>query len=189
MDIGQIILRFFVPLLEFLAPFMPGETFSKFFFEMEIGQQAFLAAMFVTLVSGFLGVFLLTRNLALIGDGLAHVSFGGVALAIVFSSTTPLYYALVLSIISAIIIYELQVREILSGDASIGIFLTGMLALGLVSLRIWGGGIQNDIEGYLFGNILLVDKESFNIICIISIVSIMFLIPVSYTHLTLPTKA
>ena len=176
MDIGQIILKFFVPLLEFLAPFMPGETFSKFFFEMEIGQQAFLAAMFVTLVSGFLGVFLLTRNLALIGDGLAHVSFGGVALAIVFSSTTPLYYALFLSIISAIIIYELQVREILSGDASIGIFLTGMLALGLVSLRIWGGGIQNDIEGYLFGNILLVDKESFNIICIISIVSMIFLI-------------
>ena len=32
MDIGQIILKFFVPLLEFLAPFMPGETFSKFFF-------------------------------------------------------------------------------------------------------------------------------------------------------------
>ena len=64
MDIGQIILKLFVPLLEFLAPFMPGETFSKFFFEMEIGQQAFLAAMFVTLVSGFLGVFLLTRNLA-----------------------------------------------------------------------------------------------------------------------------
>ena len=113
MDIGQIILKFFVPLLEFLAPFMTGETFSKFFFEMEIGQQAFLAAMFVTLVSGFLGVFLLTRNLALIGDGLAHVSFGGVALAIVFSSTTPLYYALVLSILSAIIIYELQVREIM----------------------------------------------------------------------------
>ena len=88
MDIGQIILKFFVPLLEFLAPFMPGETFSKFFFEMEIGQQAFLAAMFVTLVSGFLGVFLLTRNLALIGDGLAHVSFGGVALAIVLFLST-----------------------------------------------------------------------------------------------------
>ena len=140
-DIGDLILDFFIPILEFLAPFMPGKIFPKFFFEMEIGQQAFLAAMLVTLVSGFLGVFLLTRNLALIGDGLAHVSFGGVALAIVFSSTSPLYFALTLSIIiSAIIIYELQVREILSGDASIGIFLTGMLALGLVSLRIWGGG-------------------------------------------------
>ena len=174
--VGNIGLKLFAPFLEYIAPIMPGETFSKFFFEMEIGQQALLASIFVTVVSGFLGVFLLMRNLALIGDGLAHVSFGGVALAIVFSSTTPLYYALLLSIISAIIIYELQVREILSGDASIGIFLTGMLALGLVVLRIWGGGVQNDIEGYLFGNLLLVDKESFNLICIISIVSITFLI-------------
>ena len=69
----------------------------------------------------------------------------------------------------------MQAREILSGDASIGIFLTGMLALGLVVLRIWGGGIQNDIEGYLFGNLLLVDKESFELICIISIISLIFL--------------
>ena len=94
-DIGDLILDFFIPILEFLAPFMPGKIFPKFFFEMEIGQQAFLAAMLVTLVSGFLGVFLLTRNLALIGDGLAHVSFGGVALAIVFSSTSPLYLSLI----------------------------------------------------------------------------------------------
>ena len=64
----------------------------------------------------------------------------------------------------------------MSGDASIGIFLTGMLAFGLVSLRIWGGGVQNDIEGYLFGNLLLVDEESFELICIISIISFIFLI-------------
>ena len=64
----------------------------------------------------------------------------------------------------------------MSGDASIGIFLTGMLAFGLVSLRIWGGGVQNDIEGYLFGNLLLVDEESFELICIISIISFLFLI-------------
>ena len=51
-----------------------------------------------------------------------------------------------------------------------------MLAFGLVSLRIWGGGVQNDIEGYLFGNLLLVDEESFELICIISIISFIFLI-------------
>ena len=85
-------------------------------------------------------------------------------------------YALGLRVISAILIYELQAREILSGDASIGIFLTGMLALGLVVLRVWGGGIQNDIEGYLFGNLLLVDEDSFELICFISLISLVFLI-------------
>tara|TARA_B100001741_G_scaffold114859_1_gene94587 strand:- start:935 stop:1843 length:909 start_codon:yes stop_codon:yes gene_type:complete len=172
--IGNIVLKLLAPFLEFVAPIIPGEIF-PYFFTMEMFQRSLIAALLVTMVAGFLGLFLLMRNLALIGDGLAHVSFGGVAIAIVFGSTTPLWYALTLSIISAILIHEMQAREILSGDASIGIFLTGMLALGLVVLRIWGGGIQNDIEGYLFGNLLLVDKESFELICIISIISLIFL--------------
>ena len=175
MAIGTIILDLIAPFLEFIAPHMPGDIF-PYFFTMQMLQRSLIAALMVTVVSGFLGLFLLMRNLALIGDGLAHVSFGGVAVAIVFGATTPLWYALAFSIISAILIYELQAREILSGDASIGIFLTGMLAFGLVSLRIWGGGVQNDIEGYLFGNLLLVDEESFELICIISIISFLFLI-------------
>ena len=175
MGIGTIILDLIAPFLEFLAPHMPGDIF-PYFFTMQMLQRSLIAALMVTVVSGFLGLFLLMRNLVLIGDGLAHVSFGGVAVAIVFGATTPLWYALAFSIISAILIYELQAREILSGDASIGIFLTGMLAFGLVSLRIWGGGVQNDIEGYLFGNLLLVDEESFELICIISIISFIFLI-------------
>tara|TARA_B100001250_G_scaffold207535_1_gene178168 strand:- start:142 stop:1059 length:918 start_codon:yes stop_codon:yes gene_type:complete len=174
MGIGNIILKFIAPFLEFIAPLMPGEIF-PYFFTMEMLQRSLIAALMVTIVAGFLGLFLLMRNLALIGDGLAHVSFGGVAIAIVLGSTTPLWYALSLSIISAILIHEMQVRQILTGDASIAIFLTGMLALGLVVLRIWGGGIQNDIEGYLFGSLLLIDEKSFDLICIVSITSIIFL--------------
>ena len=174
MSIGAIILSLFAPFLEFIAPFMPGEVF-PYFFTMEMLQRSLIAALMVTIVAGFLGLFLLMRNLALIGDGLAHVSFGGVAIAIVLGSTTPLWYALSLSIISAILIHEMQVRQILTGDASIAIFLTGMLALGLVVLRIWGGGIQSDIEGYLFGSLLLIDEKSFDLICIISIISLIFL--------------
>ena len=81
------------------------------------------------------------KNLALMGDGLAHVSFGGVAVGIVLGATAPLWYALVFSLTAAIIIHELQERDLLTGDASIAIFLTGMLALGLVVLRIWGEGL------------------------------------------------
>ncbi len=175
MDVGEFVMRLFVPVLELIAPLVPGEIF-PYFFTLEMLQRALISALIVTFVAGFLGIFLLMRNLALIGDGLAHVSFGGIALALIVGSAMPLLYALLLSIISAILIYELQARGILSGDASIGIFLTGMLAFGLVALRVWGGGVQNNIEGYLFGNILLVDRESFNVTCIISIISIIFLI-------------
>ena len=159
------------PYFELIGPTMPGEVF-PYFFTMEMFQRALLAAMMVTIVSGFLGSFLLIRNLALIGDGLAHVSFGGVAVGIVLGASSPLWYALFFSVISSILIYEMQSREILTGDASIAIFLTGMLAFGLVLLRHSGGGITLDIEGYLFGNLLLIDSSDLDLITTISIISL-----------------
>ena len=162
------------PVLEFIAPMVPGEIF-PYFFTMEMFQRALVAAVLVTLVAGVLGSFLLVRNLALIGDGLAHVSFGGVAVGVVLGASSPLWYALVFSVVSAILIHELQTRELLTGDASIAIFLTGMLALGLVVLRVFGGGITSDIEGYLFGSLLLIDENSLDLIATITIVSLISL--------------
>ncbi len=174
MGLGTTILEITAPLLEIISPLIPGEIF-PYFFTMEMFQRALLAAILVTIVAGFLGSFLLIRNLALIGDGLAHVSFGGVAVGIVLGSTSPLWYALVFSVTASIMIHELQSREILTGDASIAIFLTGMLALGLVILRIQGGGITTDIEGYLFGNLLLIDENDLDMIASICLASIVLL--------------
>ena len=156
------------------APLMPGEIF-PYFFTMEMFQRSLLAAILVTIVAGILGTFLLIQNLALIGDCLAHVSFGGVAIGVVLGATSPLWYALVFSITAAILIHELQSREILTGDASIAIFLTGMLALGLVVLRMEGGAITTDIEGYLFGSLLLIDDDDLDMISVICIVSLVLL--------------
>jgi zinc transport system permease protein len=176
MGLGTLIHDLLSPVLESISPLMPGEIFPIFFFEMGMGQRALIAAILVTVVSGFLGSFLLIRNLALIGDGLAHVSFGGVAVGLVLGATAPLWYALVFSLIAAILIFELQSRELLTGDASIAIFLTGMLGLGLVILRVYGGGITADIEGYLFGNLLLIDDSSLDLVATISIIALVILI-------------
>ena len=174
MGVGELVLDILSPLLSSISFLIPGETF-PFFFTLEIFQRALVAALIVTIVSGFLGSFLLVRNMALMGDGLAHVSFGGVAVGVVLGSASPLWFALTFSVIASILIYEMQERDVLTGDASIAIFLTGMLALGLVVLRIWGGGITTDIEGYLFGNLLLIDESSLNLIVIIGVISIVSL--------------
>jgi zinc transport system permease protein len=160
--------------METFAPLVPGDVF-PYFFKMELFQRALLAAVLVTIVAGILGTYLLIQHLALIGDGLAHVSFGGVAVGIVLGATSPLWYALVFSVTAAILIHEMQSREMLTGDASIAIFLTGMLALGLVILRLSGGGITTDIEGYLFGNLLLIDESSLDLITAICLSSLIIL--------------
>lgn len=174
MQLSEHLIELVGPVLESIAPLIPGETFPAFF-ELEMFQRALVAAILTTIVAGFYGSFLLMKNLALMGDGLAHVSFGGVAVGIVLGATAPLWYALVFSLTAALIIHELQERELLTGDASIAIFLTGMLALGLVVLRIWGGGITSDIEGYLFGNLLLIDYDDLDLILYISILSLVSL--------------
>ena len=172
--LGGWLLTLLSPLMEAIAPVVPGEVF-PFFFTMELFQRALLAATVVTVVSAVMGCFLLIRNMALIGDGLAHVSFGGVAVGLVMSFYSPMLVALAFSMIAAIIIHELQEREILTGDTAIAIFLTGMLAFGLVALRLWGGGVRADIDGYLFGNLLLIDEASLDLICIIGVVALVLL--------------
>ena len=174
MGLGMFLLDIVSPFMEAVAPVLPGDIF-PYFFTMELFQRALLAAVLVTIVAGILGTYLLIQHLALIGDGLAHVSFGGVAVGVVLGATSPLWYALVFSITAAILIHEMQSREMLTGDASIAIFLTGMLALGLVILRLGGGGITTDIEGYLFGNLLLIDEASLDLIALICVLSLIVL--------------
>ena len=177
--LGLEILAIVAPLLETLAPFMPGDTFPRFF-NMEMMQRSLIASIMVTIVAGVLGVFLIVQNLSLIGDGLAHVSFGGVAIAIVLGATNPLWYALLFSVIAAILIHEMQARDILTGDASIAIFLTGMLSVGLISLTVWGGGVTADIHGYLFGSQLLIDKDTLNwisYVCIFALIAMALIGP------------
>ena len=177
--LGLEFLEVIAPLLESLAPIMPGNTFPRFF-TMEMMQRSLLASLMVTLVAGILGVFLIIQNLSLIGNGLAHVSFGGVAVAIVLGATNPLWYALLFSVIAAILIHELQARDILTGDASIAIFLTGVLSIGLISLTVWGGGVTADIHSYLFGSQLLIDKDTLNwitYVCLFALITMALIGP------------
>ena len=174
MGVGSVMMSLISPVMERMAPYVPGEIFPSFF-TVSIFQNALVAALLVSMVAAFLGSFLIIRNLSLIGDGLAHVTFGGVAVGIVIGATSPLGYALVFSVVCSLLIHELQARGLLTGDAAIAIFSTGALALGLVFLSYWGGGITNTVEGYLFGNILLINSQSFEIIVWMSIVSMSFL--------------
>ena len=97
------------------------------------------------------------------------------AVALVVGSVNPLWYALIFSVVASVLIYELQHREILTGDASIAIFLTGTLALGLVVLRTGENAVTTDIEGWLFGSLLLIDSESLNMIILLCVPSLIVL--------------
>jgi ABC-type Mn2+/Zn2+ transport system permease subunit len=177
MGVGDFVIEVLGPLLESLEPIIPGEWFPLYFIRPYL-QRPLIAAIFVSMVAGFLGSFLLIRNLALIGDGLAHVSFGAIAIGLVVGMIDPLIWAFMMCVVSAIIIDYLQVKQWLTGDTAIAIFLTGMLGLGIIVTRIWGGGSLASVEGYLWGNLNLIDSESFEFIiiaCLASYISLVVL--------------
>lgn len=122
-------------------------------------QRALLSGLLVGILCAVLGVFLVLRRLSLIGDGLSHVTFGSVALALALH-TKPLYVtvaALPAVLLSSLGILRLTDRMKIYGDAAIGIVSAAGIAGGVVLAAV-SGGFNVDLFSYLFGNILAISS-------------------------------
>lgn len=120
-------------------------------------QRALISGVLVGMLCAVLGVFLVLRRLSLIGDGLSHVTFGSVALALALH-TKPLYVTLAALppvLLSSLGILRLTERMKLYGDAAIGIVSAAGIAGGVILAAV-SGGFNIDLFGYLFGNILAI---------------------------------
>ena len=119
-------------------------------------QRALLAGMLIAVACAILGLFLLLRKDAMIGHGLAHVTFGGVAIGL-FLNVLPLAAALVVAILASWAIMKLKEKAGLHGDTAIAIFSSVGMALG-IALATIAGRFNADLLSYLFGDILAIDR-------------------------------
>ncbi len=117
-------------------------------------QRAFAAGLLIALACSILGVFLVLRRDAMLGHGLAHVTFGGVALGL-FLGVSPLWTALVVAILAAMALMKLKDAAGLHGDTAIGILSSVGFALGVVIASV-SGSFSVELFSYLFGNILAI---------------------------------
>jgi zinc transport system permease protein len=131
-------------------------------------ERALVAGLFLGVVCAVMGVFLVLRKMSLIGDGLAHISFGAIAVGIVFGFY-PLIIAIPLVIIASLIIYALTRNQIIEGDAIIGILASLGLSIGVILSSI-STGFNIDIFSYLFGNILAITQQELSFVIIGSII-------------------
>lgn len=123
-------------------------------FQFAFMQRALMAGLLVGLACSVLGVFLVLRRDAMIGHGLAHVTFGGVALGL-WLSVSPLWSALAVAVAASLLLMELKDRAGLHGDTAIGIVSSAGFALGLVIAAV-SGKFSVELFSYLFGNILAI---------------------------------
>jgi zinc transport system permease protein len=115
-------------------------------------QRAMLAALLVGVAAPSVGVYLVQRRLALIGDGLGHAALTGVAVGLLTTSS-PVLTALFCAVAGAIAIELVRLRGRTSGDIALAILFYGGIAGGIVLVSKAPGGTPGNLDAYLFGAI------------------------------------
>ena len=137
-------------------------------------QKALIVGPLIAVCSALLGVSLVTNRRAMIGDGLSHVSFCAVSIALA-AGIAPMALSVPTVIISAVLI--LRSKEYNDSDASIALFSGGALAAGTFVLSAVKG-MNMDVSDYMFGSMFtLTNADTFIcILCSILVVICYFIL-------------
>ena len=122
--------------------------------ESEFMRLAFAAGAVVGLLAPAVGFFLVQRRMSLIGDGIGHVAFAGVAAGYLLG-ISPVLTALVAAVAGGVAIEWLRANRRTAGDQALAfVFYTG-IAGGVVVVSA-AGAFDVDLFSFLFGSILTV---------------------------------
>jgi zinc transport system permease protein len=156
-------------------------------FSFAFMRRALLAGLLIALMTSVLGVFVVQRRLAFLGDGLAHASFGGMGLGalLVFGFglsvgtdifRQPLWVAVPFTLLTALGIAWVRDHTKLSSDTVVGVFFAVSVSLGVIFFSVIppGTDVGVDVFDLLFGSILGVRQEDLLVITVVCVLSTLF---------------
>jgi len=125
------------------------------YFSYPFVRYAVIAGILISLCAGLLGVGLVLKRNAMIGDGLSHVAFGAMAVAAVLGFA-PMTVALPVTVAVAILLLLAGERQLIKGDSAIAMLSAGSLAVGYLLLNLFPssdtGSLSGDVCASLFGS-------------------------------------
>jgi zinc transport system permease protein len=134
-------------------------------FDSEFMRLAFATGAIVGVLAPAVGFFLVERRMSLIGDGIGHVAFAGVALGFLLD-VSPVLTALVAAVSGAVAIEWLRAQRRAAGDQALAlVFYTG-IAAGVVIVAA-AGSLDVDLFAFLFGSILTVTREDLVLVSVL----------------------
>ncbi len=133
-------------------------------------QRALIISIIIALLCSILSIFIVLKKIALIGDGLSHTAFGGLALGY-YLSVFPLWIAGITVVLGSIGINKALRSTKVSGDAAIAVFLQLGLAGGITLLSL-AGGFGVNLESLLFGSILIVNMDQIITAAVVAVVTL-----------------
>ncbi len=118
-------------------------------------RYAVIAGILISLCAGLLGVILVLKRYAMIGDGLSHVAFGAMAIAAVIG-WAPMTVAVPVTVAVAILLLLAGEKQLIKGDSAIAMLSAGALAVGYLLLNLFPssktGSLSGDVCASLFGS-------------------------------------
>lgn len=147
-------------------------------------QRALVGGAMAAVACATVGVFILLRKEAMLGHGIAHVSFGGVAIGVYMVSlgiyvgsedTFPLVTALLVSVVAMLTITTLRRRGIAESDAAIAMVTAMGFALGIIIISM-ADGFSVDLLSFLFGNVLTITWQELALTLVLGTVIVLFVL-------------
>ncbi len=130
--------------------------------------RALLGGMMVSLCASLLGVSLVLKRYSMIGDGLSHVSFGALSVAIAVG-WSPLAVSIPVVTLAAFFLLRITENSKVKSDAAIAMISASALAIGIVVTSLTTG-MTTDVSSYMFGSILAMSREDVILAGILSLV-------------------
>ena len=130
-------------------------------------QRALAAGVLVSLCCALLGVSLVLKRYSMIGDGLSHVSFGSLAIAVALG-VTPLYFSIPVVILAAFFLLRMASHPRWNNDAAIAVMSASALAVGILVISLTTG-MTTDVDNYMFGSVLAMTKSDVALSVLLSI--------------------
>jgi zinc transport system permease protein len=133
--------------------------------ESEFMRLAFATGAVVGLLAPAVGFFLVQRRMSLIGDGIGHVAFAGVAAGLLLD-VSPVLTGLVAAVAGGIAVEWLRARRRAAGDQALAlVFYTGIA--GGVVLVSAADQLDVGLFRYLFGSILTVTRTDLALVSVL----------------------
>ncbi|GAA4920669.1 metal ABC transporter permease [Streptomyces coeruleoprunus] len=130
-------------------------------------QRALLAAVLVGITAPAVGIHLVQRRQALMGDGIGHVAMTGVGLGFLMSAN-PVWMATIVSVVGAITMELIRTYGRTRGDIALALLFYGGMAGGVMLINLAPTGSNANLVSYLFGSLTTVSDEDVTAICVLA---------------------
>ncbi|WP_171161731.1 metal ABC transporter permease [Streptomyces sp. I05A-00742] len=130
-------------------------------------QRALLAALLVGITAPAIGIYLVQRHQALMGDGIGHVALTGVGLGFLLNAS-PVWVAAIVCVLGAVVMELIRSSGKARGDIALAMLFYGGMAGGVMLINLSDNGSNANLVTYLFGSLTTVSQQDLVAICILA---------------------